>query len=262
MSTNTPTPSAPQPPQDETLLEAFASICTVLVVGLFIINFVFQNFEIPSGSMEKTLLIGDHVFVDRITFAPKTSFFPLIPYRDPKVGDIIVFIKPNEPDLYLVKRVVGLPGDRIHLTGGILYRNGQRVNEPQISVAGIGDHDGFSYSPYRDDFPTVDPSLESQVTATWATELPHHIVNGELVVPPGVVFAMGDNRVESLDGRYWGFVPRQNIIGRPLFIYWSFITPDTQMYVTDMKGRAAWAFHTITHFISDTRWSREFRPVR
>jgi signal peptidase I len=264
MPTPTQNPDAApetQPPtqvQDETLLEAAASICTVLVVGLFIITFIFQNFVIPSGSMEKTLLVGDHVFVDRITFAPVAKFMPLVHYREPHVGDIIVFIKPNEPDMTLVKRVVGLPGDRIHLQDGILYRNGVRQNEPQISLPTYANSD-----PFRDDFPSVPANLDDGPTpALWANDLPSHIVNGDLVVPPGAVFAMGDNRVESLDGRFWGFVPRENILGRPLFNYWSFVTPDDQMYKTTISDRIAFILHTFTHFFTDTRWSRTFHPIR
>src|ERR1700678_2088075 len=96
--------------REETPLEAFASICTVLVIGLFALTFIFQNFEIPSSSMEKTLLVGDHVLVDRITLAPAASWAPFVYYRDPRRGDIIVFFKPGEPDLYLVKRVIGITG--------------------------------------------------------------------------------------------------------------------------------------------------------
>src|ERR1700753_3171286 len=119
-------------PEQETPLEAFASICGVLVIGLFALTFIFQNFEIPSSSMEKTLLIGDHVVVDRITLAPPTKWAPFIPYRDVKRGDIIVFYKPNpeSPDLILVKGTIGIPGDRIHLRHGAVYLNGVAQNEP------------------------------------------------------------------------------------------------------------------------------------
>src|SRR5579863_10270847 len=116
----------------ETPLESVSSICTVLAVGLFLMTFVFQNYVIPSGSMEKTLLVGDHVFVDRITLAPPTKWAPFVHYRDIRRGDIIVFLKPNPetPDLVLVKRAIGIPGDRIHLEHGIVYLNGQPQNEP------------------------------------------------------------------------------------------------------------------------------------
>src|SRR5512146_12827 len=111
----------------ETTVEFLASLAGVLVVGLFIITFVVQAFEIPSPSMEDTLLVGDHVFVNRVGFAPASRYLgPLLPYRDPKDGDLVVFLSPVEPGLYLVKRVIGMPGDRIHLRDGVVYRNGRR----------------------------------------------------------------------------------------------------------------------------------------
>ncbi|MHB1796171.1 MAG: signal peptidase I, partial [Acidobacteriaceae bacterium] len=125
---------APDAQHSETPFEFFASICSVLVVGLFIITFVFQNFEIPSSSMEKTLLIGDHVLVDRITFAPPTRWAPFVYYRNIRRGDIIVFFKPGEPKLFLVKRVVAIPGDRLHLEHGIVYLNGKPQNMPYATL--------------------------------------------------------------------------------------------------------------------------------
>ncbi|MGC2792070.1 MAG: signal peptidase I, partial [Candidatus Sulfotelmatobacter sp.] len=107
----------------ETPVEFLASLAAVLVTGLFIITFVVQAFEIPSSSMEDTLLIGDHVFVNRVQFAPKTSWVgPLVHYREVRRGDIVVFLAPCEPGLYVVKRVIGVPGDRIHLRNGVVYR--------------------------------------------------------------------------------------------------------------------------------------------
>ena len=244
--------------EQETPLEAFASICGVLVIGLFALTFIFQNFEIPSSSMEKTLLIGDHVLVDRITLAPPTHWAPFIPYRNVKRGDIIVFFKPGEPDLYLVKRVVGIPGDHIHLRAGIVYLNGQPQNEPLADKP-----TDSNYFPYRDDFPAIPPSEASDVTATWTVELPTHVdQSGDLVVPPGRYFAMGDNRTVSLDSRYWGFVPRENIVGRPLFVYWSFIQSGDQYEKTSLADRASFFVHTIVHFFDQTRWKRTFHLVQ
>jgi signal peptidase I len=246
-------------PEQETPLEAFASICGVLVIGLFALTFIFQNFEIPSSSMEKTLLIGDHVVVDRVTLAPKTSWAPFLPYRNIKRGDIIVFFKPNPetPDLYLVKRVVGIPGDHIHLRNGIVYLNGQPQNEPLADKP-----TDANYFPYRDDFPAIAPNEGSDVTATWSVELPTHIQGEDLVVPEGRYFAMGDNRTVSLDSRYWGFVPRENIVGRPLLVYWSFIQPGDQYEKTSLADRASFLLHTVIHFFDQTRWSRTFHLVQ
>ena len=249
----------------ETPLEALASICTVLVVGLFIMGFIFQNFEIPSASMEKTLLIGDHVVVDRMTLAPPTSWAPFVYYRPVKRGDVIVFLKPNpeSPDLILVKRAIGIAGDHIHLRHGIVYVNGVAQNEPYAKMP--NDNDGNpedAYQPYRDDFPAITPGPDAQLTELWREDLPTHIQGDDLVVPPGKVFAMGDNRTESLDSRFWGFVPKENIMGRPMFVYWSFKTPSDQEDKTSMGDRIAFVGHIITHFFTQTRWSRTLHVVR
>jgi signal peptidase I len=252
----------PKPQHEETPYEFFASICTVLVVGLFVITFIFQNFEIPSSSMEKALLIGDHVLVDRIGFAPPAHWAPFVHYRNIRRNDIIVFYKPGEPKLFLVKRVIGIPGDHLHLDHGVVYLNGKAQNQPFATLPSDDGNPNDEYYPYRDDFPAVAPPQDGDVTATWAVDLPTHIQNGDLVVPPGHYFAMGDNRMPSLDSRYWGFVPRANIIGRPMFIYWSFITPEDQMDKTSMSDRIGFMAHIVTHFFDQTRWDRTFHVVR
>jgi len=240
----------------ETTPEFIASLATIFVTGLFIITFIFQAFSIPSSSMENTLLIGDHPFVDRIILAPKTDWLgPLVPYRNPRHGDIFVFISPAQAGLHVVKRVMGIPGDRIRLQDGVVYRNGERLNEPYVVRKG-------DYSAYRDNFPSVPPGPYDGVTDFWREELPSHIQNGELVVPPGKVFAMGDNRDVSLDSRYWGFVPRENVIGRPMFLYWSFITPRDEYEHNDLGDRVAWFFNIVFHFFDKTRWSRILHVVR
>jgi len=248
----------------ETPMEALASICTILAIGMFVFGFIFQNFEIPSGSMLNTLLIGDHVVVDRITLAPATKWAPFVHYRAVRRGDIVVFMKPNpeSPDLILVKRTIGLPGDHIHLRNGVVYLNSVAQNEPyaiQPTADGMGMQ---GYQPYRDDFPSVTPGADEQVTEFWREELPQHIQGDDLVVPPGYVFAMGDNRTESLDGRYWGFIPQQNILGRPLFVYWSFETPADQEDKTSIGDRIGFMFHIVTHIFTETRWTRTLHVVR
>ena len=228
---------------EETPFEAAASICSVFVVGLFILTFLAQNFVIPSGSMENTLLIGDHLVVDRVTFAPPARWMPLVHYRDPRRGDIVVFIKPvpddvnGEPQyLYLVKRCIGVPGDHIHLHEGIVYVNGvAQPLPPQGRNMPAGD------PIFLDEFPVIPPSVEMGATESWSIEEPSHVVNGDLVVPPDRYFMMGDNRHNSLDSRYWGFVPRANIIGRPLFNYWSFKTPDDEYDKTGIGNKIALA---------------------
>ncbi len=251
-----------KPENEETILQFLASIATVLVVGLFVITFVLQAFEIPSSSMVKTLLIGDHVFVDRITLAPPAKWFPLVHYRAVQRGDIIVFLKPGEPDLFLVKRVIGVPGDRIHLTDGVVSLNGVPQVEPykmKSEDAGLGE----MFNPYRDQFPAVAPQADgSNVTAEWQVELPTHVQNGDLVVPPGHFFCMGDNRPVSLDSRYWGFVPQENVVGRPLFVYWSFVTPEDQVDKHSISDRLSFLVHVILHFFDETRWKRTLHLVR
>jgi signal peptidase I len=251
--------------REETPFEALASVCTVLVVGLFILTFLCQNFVIPSGSMENTLLIGDHLVVDRVTLAPTATWMPLVRYREPKRGDIIVFIKPV-PDLdaegkpqylFLVKRLIGIPGDHIHLHDGIVIINGVAMAQPaEGKDSSTGDPE------FLDEFPSVPPSTDRGATEAWSVEFPTHIENGDLVVPPGEYFMMGDHRHNSLDSRYWGFVPRENIVGRPLFNYWSFKTSENQYENSGLGNTVARIGNVAMHFFSDTRWSRCFNRVK
>ena len=240
----------------ESLPESIAGIASVLVSGLFILTFMVQAFEIPSESMVSTLLVGDHVFVDRLSPTAKAAYVgPLIPYREIKHGDIIVFLHPKEPGMYVVKRIIGIPGDRIHLHDGTVYRNGEALNESYVH------HSGPSYSPYRDQFPAVPPDGDSNVNPEWPMVMREHLKDGDLLVPPDSFFGMGDNRDVSLDSRFWGFIPRENVIGRPLFIYWSFDTPKDQYERTSMADRVGFLVHVITHFFGETRWNRMFHLV-
>ncbi len=249
---------------EETPFEALASTCVVFVVWVFVTTFCFQNFVIPSGSMEKTLLVGDHVMVDRTTFAPPTRWAPFVPYREPHRGDVIVFLKPNpeSPDLVLVKRLIGVPGDKIHLQHGVVYLNGVAQNEPY--AAKLSDPGSEPYDPARDDFPSLGPPPSSKTTAVWTDELPSHVVDGDVVVPDGKFFAMGDNRTHSADGRFWGFVPRENVLGRPLVNYWSYEANEAEM----SEEHPSWGtkigsfFTTALHFFDKTRWSRTLKVIR
>jgi signal peptidase I len=248
----------PQEQRRETTVEFLASLAAVLVTGLFIITFVVQAFEIPSSSMENTLLIGDHVFVNRVQFSPPTTWLgPVLPYRQIRRGDIVVFLSPAEPGLYVVKRIIGIAGDRIHLRDGVVYRNAEKLDEPYV-IHSMGD-----YNPYRDNFPAVSPAESSErVNPDWTLSLPQYIEQADIVVPAGSYFGMGDNRDVSYDSRYWGFIPRENVIGRPLFIYWSFETPAGQYLETGMGQRLGILVHVIIHFFDETRWRRTFRLVR
>lgn len=244
--------------QSETTVEFLASLAAVLVTGLFIITFILQAFEIPSSSMEDTLLIGDHVFVNREQFAPPTRWMgPLLPYRDIKRGDIVVFLSPAEPGLYVVKRIMGIPGDRIHLRDGVVYRNGEKLNELYVMHKGP-----LFYDPYRDNFPAVPASDAYNVSPSWQLQMRNFIQGEDIVVPKDSYFGMGDNRDVSLDSRYWGFIPKENVIGRPMFVYWSFNTPPDQYRHTDFSERIGFLVHVIVHFFDETRWRRTFRIVQ
>jgi signal peptidase I len=244
--------------QQETTVEFLASLAAVLVTGLFIITFVMQAFEIPSSSMEDTLLIGDHVFVNREQFAPPTKWMgPLLPYRQVRRGDIVVFLSPAEAGLYVVKRVIGIPGDRIHLRDGVVYRNGEKLDEPYVM------HKASDMpNPYRDNFPAVAASDMYSVTPQWQALLHAYVEGDDLVVPADSYFAMGDNRDVSYDSRFWGFIPRDNVIGRPMFIYWSFETPPNQYQQKEFSERAKFIGHIIIHFFDQTRWTRTFKAVK
>jgi signal peptidase I len=256
--------------REETPFEALAGICSVLVVGLFILTFLAQNYVIPSGSMENTLLVGDHLVVDQITLMAPASWMPLIRYREPRRGDIVVFHKPvYQPGIDaanadgtpqytpLVKRLIGVPGDHIHLRSGIVFVNG--VAQP-VGFAQPTTPENFN--EFLDDFPAVSPAEVPGSTESWAVNFSSYIQDGDLVVPPGMYFMMGDNRHNSLDSRFWGFVPRANILGRPLFNYWSFKAPDGRLEQTGFGHQLAWIGHVLVDFFPDTRWKRTFHVVR
>ena len=251
---------------EETTYEAIASICSVLVVGLFILTFLGQNFVIPSGSMEKTLLVGDHLVVDRITLAPPAKWMPLVHYREPQRNDVVVFFKPvasaDGEYHHLVKRLIAVPGDHIHLSNGIVILNGVAQDQPHAQPTTPENH-----AEFLDEFPFVPPSAtdgdpDLGTPEAWAVDFPNHIQNGDLVVPPGMYFMMGDHRHDSLDSRYWGFVPRENIVGRPLFNYWSFKAAGGQLEQTGVGNTVAWMGHVALHFFSDTRWGRTLHRIQ
>jgi signal peptidase I len=224
---------------------------TVVIFSIFVITFIVQAFQIPSGSMENTLLIGDFLLVDKLHFAGDAGAGRLLPYGTIKRGDIVVFYFPVEPTQFLVKRVIGLPGDHIRLRDKTVYVNGDALNESYVV------HKQPMLDGYRDNFPSQ-RSYSREIDRHWRYELSRYIAAGELVVPADHYFVMGDNRDNSSDSRYWGFVPRANIVGRPLVIYLSVkgSEPDGS------NGKLIHSGQTLAHLLQLARWDRMFRLVR
>ena len=226
----------------------------VILAFLFIEGTLVQARVIPSGSMENTVLIGDHLIVSRIGFDAGVPFTPYhVPlWRNPKRQEIIVFRAPlpDEGNPDFIKRCIGIPGDRIKMVGEQVYVNGQPLNEPYVRRS----PDGTSAFGH---FPPSDPSMDGRLRPEWAAELPQHVVNGELVVPPGEYFMMGDNRDNSYDSRYWGFVPRDNIIGTPVIIYMSIRAPEEVWDPGHLGDRFATYLEVIIH-PGEVRWRRLF----
>lgn len=222
-----------------------------IVLLLFGTTTLVQAFVIPTGSMEDTLLIGDHLLVDKLAYAPGGPVSKyLLPYSPVNRGDIIVFRFPEDIRQTFVKRVIGVPGDRIHIENKQVYLNGVAIKEKYKY------HKWAGYDSYRDNFPS-EPNVRPN--AGLMRMLENHIVNREIVVPPNSYFAMGDNRDSSLDSRYWGFVPRENIIGKPLIIYWSYETTTDRL-----AGSLISIEHIVdlaTNFFTKTRWKRTFMLI-
>ena len=221
-----------------------------ILILLFGTTTLVQAFIVPTPSMDKTVMVGDHLLVDKLTYAPADAFSKhLLPYEEPKRGDIIVFRYPMDISQNYVKRCMGLPGDHLKVVDKDLWLNGHKLVEPYVQ------HVFPRIEPYRDNFPS---EPYGPVYDRARKMLADNVVNGELVVPDGYYFAMGDNRDNSLDSRYWGFVPRENIIGKPLVIFWSYDAPTED-----------WVDYNSNHFIDlaknffrKTRWDRTLKLVR
>jgi signal peptidase I len=242
---------AKTPPPDANRRGVIAEWTVTILLLLFGTTTLVQAFVIPTGSMEDSLLIGDHLLVDKLSYAPADGVGQyLLPYVDVKRGDIIVFRYPIDLSQTFVKRVVGVPGDHIRVVNKQVYLNGQSVEEPYVV------HKTSYIDAYRDNFPSPP---NTQVYEPAIDMLENHVVDGEVVVPPGHYFAMGDNRDLSLDSRYWGFVPRENIIGKPLIVYWSYDAPTEQL--SDAGISLAHLQDLMLNFFSKTRWSRTFSLI-
>jgi signal peptidase I len=231
----------------------FVSEWTInILILLFGTTTLVQAFIVPTPSMDTTVRVGDHLLVDKLSYAPPGAISRyLLPYTEVKRGDIIVFRYPLDISQNYVKRVVGVPGDRIHLVDKTVYLNGKALtNEPYAQ------HVRSFIDPYPDNFPSQ--PAEPGVFDRARDMLAQNVVNGDVVVPPESYFAMGDNRDNSSDSRYWGFVPRENIIGKPLLIFWSYdaTTEDLEYFTANHFVDLA------KNFFVKTRWDRTLKLVR
>jgi signal peptidase I len=243
----------PNPRQkDSTTRHWIAEWVVNAIVLLFVFTSVAQSFVVPTGSMETNVLIGDHIIVDKLAYSPPGPWSKhLLPYQEVRRGDIVVFRWPVDIRQNYVKRVIGVPGDRVKIVAKQLYLNGRVVPEPyKVHIREYPDS-------YADNFPS-EPNAPMPAGAVGM--LREHVVNGELVVPPGHYFVLGDNRDNSLDSRYWGFVPRANITGKPWLIYWSYDAPTDRL--SDGSVNLDHILDLATNFFSKTRWNRTLRVIR
>ncbi|HWR15525.1 MAG TPA: signal peptidase I [Terriglobales bacterium] len=230
-------------------------LLTVVVIATFVMTFVVQAFEIPSESMENTLLIGDYLLVDKVQYAGSSVLGFMLPYRAIQRGDIIVFRYPVRPAQHFVKRVIGIPGDRVRISNKQVIVNGEPIAEPYtIHKRNDRDH-------YRDDFPTT-KYISGNVESKWWIQMRKLTEDGNLIVPEGHYFVLGDNRDDSLDSRYWGFVPVENIVGRPLIIYWSVDRErEENPEIKTMNAKLERLTNIFKRLFRDTRWKRTMTVV-
>jgi signal peptidase I len=240
-----------------TFAEYAESLLVTILLALFGTTFIVQAFKIPSQSMEPTLLVGDHLLVNKFIFEGQGAWYEkVLPYRPIRHGDIIVFKFPFDDHPHYVKRVIGLPGDHIRIVNQRVYVNGNLLAEPYVV------HDPMGADPFGDNFPPADPYfLESGLRPEWAAQILNFVQDGELVVPAGHYFAMGDNRDRSWDSRYWGFVDREAIMGRPMLIYWSVQATSEDYSNRGLSGTLHGIAETLLHLPSRTRWHRMLREV-
>lgn len=248
---------ASKPSRLEGAWETVRSLLVVLVGVFCIRTFVAEATVIPTGSMEQTILIGDHVFLNKLPYGPRLPYtsFRVPPFRDVHRQEIVAFRYPRNPSVMFVKRVIGVGGDVIRIDNKKVFVNRQALSEPYVR---------FQFSsifPLRDNFPPPIAQLETLPAAwgldpAWAREMPGFIRDDGLHVPPGYLFVMGDNRDNSLDSRFWGFVPEDNVVGEPLFVYWSYDAPSKDWTNEDLVARLKFDVAIIWNFVHKTRWSR------
>jgi signal peptidase I len=230
-----------QPFKKSVLREYFESIVIAVILALFVRTWVVQAFKIPTGSMEYNLLIGDHLLVNKFIFAPTPLAIgrAVLPVRPIRRGDIVVFKFPDQPDRDLIKRVIGLPGETVELKTKKVYVDGKPIDEPYVHflIPPSGDYQEVTSSDVRENF-------------------------GPVTVPPHQYFVMGDNRDNSEDSRYWGFLPENNVKGKALIIYWSYESGREDYVDEGYVATAKRLGSVFVHFFTRTRWERLFHQIR
>lgn len=235
------TTTPPAPFKKSVIREYFESIVIAVILALFVRTWVVQAFKIPTGSMENNLLIGDHLLVNKFIFGPTPLAIGrhTLPVRPIRRGDIVVFKYPEEPDRDFIKRVIGLPGETVELRNKKIFINGQPLDEPYVHFL----------SPPSNDYQEV---TSVDVRENW----------GPKPVPDDKYFVMGDNRDNSQDSRYWGFLPREYVKGKALMIYWSYES-GREDYLDEGLGASIQRLASVvTHFFTKTRWERLFHQIR
>ena len=231
------------------------SLLGTIVIAVFVITFIVQAFQIPSESMMDTLLVGDYLLVNKLCYGGSGFGNHLMPYQKIKRGDIIVFHYPVDPKQHFVKRVIGVPGDHLRMVSKVVWINGKPLAEPYVRFQEPAN------DMFRDNFPRTDIA-GIWMEGKWWLEMRKLVDDGQLIIPEGHYFVMGDNRDDSQDSRYWGFVPRENIIGRPLLIYWSVQSWDRERpFASSISGKIYHFAYSVTHMFQITRWNRTFRLV-
>jgi len=258
-STEATSPAATTGPprRRESAWETARSLFVVLVAVFFIRTFIAEATVIPTGSMEKTILIGDHVFLNKLLYGPQLPYTSLRvpPLKTVHRQEIVAFRYPRNPSVMFVKRVIGEGGDVVRVENKRVFVNGQALDEPYVQ---------FQFTnlfPLRDNFPPPLSQIETLPAAWgldpgWAREMSQFIEKDGLHVPPGYLFMMGDNRDNSLDSRFWGFVPEENVVGEPLFVYWSYDAPSKDWTAEDIVARLKFDASIVWNFLRKTRWSR------
>ncbi len=254
-----PAPAGPaQDPQalrkESSGWQSLQSLATTVVIAVFVITFIVQAFQIPSESMERTLLVGDYLLVDKAHYGESRFWGWLLPYSRIKRQEIIVFRYPLNPSQHFVKRVVAVPGDHVKLINKHVYVNGVKQDDSYATF------NWATRDRFRDNFP--DGGLYGdKISSKWFLQAQKLLDDGELIVPEGSYFVLGDNRDDSYDSRYWGFVPVESIVGRPLLIYWSMDRSAGDAGDDAPSGKLSTLAFGVVRLFDSMRWHRMLHIV-